>query len=95
LYRIGGRSAFPAGWRYTTDQDAPGFIHRQTLALDEFVFERCQVRVIELELELEGAICQTAPLAQQSNRLIQDRDKVHRVSSLPGVLPVGTCAAPS
>jgi len=50
---------------------------------------------IDSKLPLEGAIRQAAPLAQQGNRLIHHRDKVHRVSSLPGVLPVGTCAAPS
>jgi hypothetical protein len=35
------------------------------LALDELVFERVQMRVIELKLELEGAIRQAAPLAQE------------------------------
>ena len=63
------------------DQDAPRFIRRQALALDEFVFERCQVRVIELKLQLEGPIRQTAALAQEGYRLIHDRDKVHSVSS--------------
>ena len=38
--------------------------------------------LIELELELEGAIGQAAPLAQEGNHLIHDRDKVHRFSSL-------------
>jgi hypothetical protein len=33
------------------------------LPLNELVFERCQVRVIELQLQLEGAIRQAAPLA--------------------------------
>src|SRR5262249_59362663 len=58
------------------------FIRRQALALDEFVFERCQVHVIELKLQLEGPIRQTAALAQEGYRLIHDRDKVHPVSSL-------------
>jgi hypothetical protein len=56
------------------------------LALDEFVFEGFQVRVIELKLQLEGPIRQAPPLAQEGNRLIHDRDKVHPVSSLPGAL---------
>jgi hypothetical protein len=40
------------------------------------------VRVIELKLQLEGPIRQTAALAQEGYRLIHDRDKVHPVSSL-------------
>jgi hypothetical protein len=66
------------------DQDAPRFIDRETMALDEPVFERFQVRVIELQLQLEGPIRQAAPLAQEGNRLIHHRHKVHPVSSLPG-----------
>jgi hypothetical protein len=73
-------------WSTRPDQDAPGFIRRQALALDELVFECCQVRVIELKLQLEGAIRQATPLAQEDNRLIHDRDKVHPVSSLPDAL---------
>src|SRR5262249_49876180 len=52
------------------------------LALDEFVFERGQVRVIELKLQLEGPIRQAAPLAQQRDHLIHHRDKVHPISPL-------------
>ena len=44
------------------DQDAPGFIRREALALDEFVFERFQGLSIELKLQLEGALRQAAPL---------------------------------
>ena len=51
--------------------------------------------VIELELPLERAIGDTTPLAQEGDHLIHDRDKVRRVSFLPGALSVGTCAAPS
>ena len=69
--------------------------HREPLALDEFDLEILQRLVIELELPLEGAIGHTAPLAQQRDHLIHHGDKVHLVSSLPGALPVGTCAAPS
>jgi hypothetical protein len=38
------------------DQDAAVLIHRQTLALNEFGCQIFQIRVIELELPLEGAI---------------------------------------
>ena len=64
------------------DQDVPRLIDREALALDELVFQGLQVRVIELKLQLEGAIGQAAPLAQEGDHLIHDRDKVHRVSSL-------------
>jgi hypothetical protein len=64
------------------DQDAAGLIDREALALDELVFECCQVGVIELKLQLEGTIRQATPLSQEGDRLIHHRDKVHRVSSL-------------
>jgi len=60
---------------------APGFIDGEPLTLDEFIFERFQVCVVELILELEGPVCQAAPLAQEGDHLIQHRDKVHAVSS--------------
>jgi hypothetical protein len=65
------------------------------LALNELIFERFQVRGIELKLQLEGAIRQAASLAQQRDRLIHHRDKVHPVSSLPGVWPPRSCTTPS
>jgi hypothetical protein len=43
---------------------------------------------IQLELSLQGAIRHTAPLAQQGNHLIHERDKVHPVSSLLFAVPV-------
>ena len=77
------------------DQDCPVLIGREPLALDKLVFERGQVRVIELKLQLEGPIRQAAPLAQEGDRLIHHRDKVHPVSSLPGARPLCPCATPS
>ena len=68
------------------DEDAASLIDGEALALDELIFERLQVRLVELELELERAIGQAAPLAQQRNRLIHHRDKVHPLSSLPDAL---------
>jgi hypothetical protein len=47
------------------------------LALDEFVLHILEGRVVELELPLEGAVGHPAPLAQQADHLIHDRDKVH------------------
>ena len=58
------------------------------MALDEFVCERLQVCVIELKLQLEGAIRQAAALAQQGNRLIHHGDKVHPMSSRSVVVPI-------
>ena len=48
-----------------------------------------------LQRELEGPRRQAAPLAQQCDRLIQDRDKVHLASSLPGAQPPCPYATPS
>ena len=45
------------------EQDVVPLIDRQTLALDEFVLHILQGRLVELELSLEGAIGQPAPLA--------------------------------
>jgi hypothetical protein len=39
------------------------------------------VRLVELKLELEGAVRQASPLAQEGNRLIHHGDKVHPISS--------------
>ena len=61
---------------------SPVLIGREPLAFDEFVGHIVQRLIIELELPLEGAIRQAAPLAQEGDHLIHDRDKVHRVSSL-------------
>jgi hypothetical protein len=77
------------------DQHGPLLIGRETLTVDEFNLEIIEGRVIELELPLERAIGHAAPLAQQCNHLIHDRDKVHRVSSLPGVRLPYSCATPS
>jgi len=65
------------------------------LTLDQFdgqILQRC---LIELELPLEGAIRQAAPLAQERNHLIYHRDKVHLVSSLPGARPPYSCTSAS
>ena len=47
---------FRGCWSTCPDQDAAFLIHGQTLARDEFVIHIFQIRVIELELPLEGAI---------------------------------------
>ena len=70
------------------------FIHCQTLAVDEFLLEDLQVCLVELKLELE-VIGQFAPLAQEGNDLIHDRDKVHPAPSFPCVVPLCACATAS
>ena len=50
------------------------------------IFQILQRSIVQLELPLEGPIGQAAPLAQQCDHLIQDRDKVHPAPSLPGAL---------
>ena len=77
------------------DEDRALLIHRQALARDEFELQVLERLVIELELQLEGPIGQAAPLAQKGDRLIDDRDKVHPVSSLPEALSQDACATPS
>src|SRR5712691_4467145 len=64
------------------DQDATVLIHRQALALNEFGFQIFQIRVIELELPLEGAIGQAPPTLQHGYRLVEDLLKGHRPPSL-------------
>ena len=53
---------------------------------EERVFQVVQRRLIELELPLERAIGHAAPLAQERDHLIHDRDKVHPGPSLPSAL---------
>ena len=52
------------------DQDPTVLIHRQALAIDEFLLQVLQRHLVELELPLQGAIGQTTPLTQQGDHLI-------------------------
>jgi hypothetical protein len=54
--------------------------------IEEFVCEIVQSIVVELKLPLEGEIGHAAPLAQERDHLIHDRDKVHSALSLLGAL---------
>jgi hypothetical protein len=51
------------------------------LALNKFGFHIVQIRVIELELPLEGAIGQASPALEHGDRLVQDLLKGHRPPS--------------
>jgi hypothetical protein len=61
----------------------------------KLVLQVFQRRIVQVELPLEGPIRQAAPLAQQRNRLIHHRDKVHPRSSLPEALSEDACTSPS
>ena len=67
----------------------------QEVLKDESFLQGSELRVIQRELELEGAIGHAAPLAHEGDHLIHDRDKVHLVSSLPCAVPVYACGTPS
>jgi hypothetical protein len=56
------------------------------VGIEEFVCEIVQSLVVELKLPLQRAIRHAAPLAQERDHLIHDRDKVHPGPSLPGAL---------
>ena len=103
-WRVGQRRAFLV-WRGWGDGDRgrgevagphqppARFIGDLLMSKEERVFQVFQRRLIELELPLEGPIGQAAPLAQQDDHLIHDRDKVHPLSSLPGARPPCPCAS--
>ena len=77
------------------DEHVPVLIGGEPLALDQFGCQVFQCVGVELKLPLERAIRQAAPLAQERGHLIQDRDKVHPVSSLSGAWPPSVYATPS
>ena len=77
------------------DEAAPRIVADLGMGIEEFLGEIVQGVVIQLKLPLEGPIGHAAPLAQQRDHLIHDRDKVHSVSSLPGAWPPCVDATPS
>ena len=68
LWGCGSRRRGPR--RTGPDQDPAVLIHRQALAVDEFLLQVLQRHLVELELPLQGAIGQTTPLTQQGDHLI-------------------------
>jgi hypothetical protein len=74
------------GWRRcrhsaSPDQDSAVLIHCHALPLDEFGFHIVQIRVIELELALEGAIGQAPAPLEHGYGLVEDLLKSHRQPS--------------
>ena len=64
------------------DEAASRIVDHLGLRVEQFVLQGSELCVIQRELELQGAIGHAAPLAQQGDHLIHDRDKVHPMSSL-------------
>src|SRR4030095_7497697 len=54
------------------DQDIAPLIDRQALALNEFILQIVQGRVVELKLALQGAVGQTPPALEHGDRLVED-----------------------
>ena len=77
------------------DQATPRVVTYLWMGIEEFVFQIVQGVVIQLKLSLEGPIGHAAPLAQQRDHLIQDRDKVHPAPSLPFAVPACAGVTPS
>jgi hypothetical protein len=73
------------------DKDTIALIPGDLVCIEEFVFEGLQGLVVQVKLHFEGPVGHPPPLAQQGDHLIQDRDKVHRLSSLPGARPSYSC----
>jgi hypothetical protein len=63
-------------------------IGRETLTVDELNLEVLDRFVIQPELPLECAIGHAAPLTQEGDHLIHDRDKVHLAPSFPFTVPM-------
>src|SRR5262249_10998131 len=73
------RGARRWGGRSTTrpDQDPAVLIPGDLLRVEEFVLEDRQLVVIEVELELHGAIGHAAPALEHGDRLVHDLLKGH------------------
>ena len=80
----GGRSGACIAGPY---EDTAVLIQCQALAVNEFVLESLQVCLVELELELQGAIGQAAASLEHGDGLIQYLFKGHR-------FPFLCCGAP-
>jgi hypothetical protein len=82
--RLGALAGHGLHGRYRTcpDQDRAALIHCEALALNEFMLQIIQSRVVELKLPLEGAVGQAPPTLEHGYRLVEDLLKGHRHPSL-------------
>lgn len=59
------------------DEAGPRLVAHLWVGIEEFICAIVQSVVISLKLPLEDPISQAAPLAQQDDHLVHNRDKVH------------------
>src|SRR5262249_16082767 len=64
------------------DQYCIVFITRQALALDEFIRQIFEGRVVEVELPLQRGVGQAPPALEHRDRLVENIRKGHRPPSL-------------
>ena len=64
------------------DEDIAPLIDRQALALNKFVLQIFQGRVVELELPLKGAVGQASTPLEHGDGVVEDLLKGHRHPSL-------------
>jgi hypothetical protein len=75
-------------WGAGPAQAAAGIIDHLGMGVEEFVCERFQLVVVELKLELEGAIGDAPALPQKVEELIEHGVEVHDCS--PAAATTGT-----
>ena len=59
------------------DEDSALLIHRQAFRVNDFLFEALEIRVIQVETQLEGAIGEALFTCEQLDDLRQDLSKFH------------------
>ena len=82
---LGGGGCWGGCWGYCRgfrpEQAAARIIDHLGVGIEEFVFKRLQLVVVEIELDLEGAIGDPPTLPQEVYSLIKRRIEVHHCSS--------------
>ena len=59
------------------DEDSALLIHRQAFRVNHFLFEACEIRVIQIETQLERTIGEALFTCEQLDDLRQDLSKCH------------------
>src|SRR4029450_10090180 len=72
------------------DEDSALIIHRQAFRVDHFLFETFEIRVIQVETQLKGAIGEALFTCEQIDNLRQDFSKFH--ASLLRLRQRGLCS---
>ena len=84
------------GWRWGggavgrtgPDQDFAVFIHGQLLAMDEFLLEILEKRIVQIKLPFEGAIGHAPSTLEHGNRLVQNLLEGHGQRPPAARLPI-------